>query len=255
MTHKLEPTSDVHRRMHATSFMGDHMLEIGVSQPPVEAGYVLPEQYGVPLFELLVVDTDYVFVSWELPRQQLDQARDLLGESAFRNRRLKLRFHDAHDSGTVLIERELYGDIGRWFVRISQPGAAIMAQIGYAHGDTFHVFNTAGPLHIPRISLIEPASFEELEVAYGFGAHGRLMLLGTNTRVDLPWPGTLLPAPDAAEYDMPRLAVVQTTAERTLLAGLPSSSTRGASPRPSSQMSTELGEVLEHQPPHSGDTA
>lgn len=255
MTHKLEPTSDVHRRMHATSFMGDHMLEIGVSQPPVEAGYVLPEQYNMPLFELLVVDTDFVFISWELPQQQLDLARDLLGEHAFRNRRLKLRFHEAHADSPVLLERELYGDIGRWFVRISQPGAAIVAQIGFAHGETFHVFNSAGPVHIPRVELIEPASFEELEVSYGFGAHGRLMLLGTNTRVDLPWPETLLPAPDAAEYALPRLAAVKISAEQLLSAGLPSSAQRGASPRPSSNMSTALGQTLVGEPAEKGGPA
>jgi hypothetical protein len=253
MTHKLEPTSDVHRRMHATSFMGDQMLEIGVSQPPVEAGYVLPEQYGMPLFELLVVDTDYVFISWELTQQQLEQAHNLLGEKAFRNRRLQLRFHAEHASGSVLLERELYGDIGRWFVRISQPGAVVVAQLGYAHGDTFHVFNTAGPVVIPRVELIEPACFEELEVSYGFGMHGRLMLLGTNKRSDSPWPDNLLPPPDMDEYAMPRLAAVKTSAAQTPEPGLPSSLQRGASPRPSSHVSSALGLTLDDHPVDKGD--
>lgn len=253
MTHKLEPTSDVHRRLHATSFMGDHMLEIGISQPPVEAGYVLPEQYGLPLFELLVVDPEFVFVAWELTPQQLDQARNILGEQAYRNRRLKMRFHAMHHGQTQVLERELYGDTGRWFVRLSQPGAAVVAQIGFAHGDTFHEFNSAGPVHIPRVELIEPASFEELEVSYGFGARGRLMLLGTNTRTDQPWPGTLLPAPDAAEYALPRLSAVKDSAESTLRAGLPSSAQRGASPRPSSTMSTHLGPAINADPAGEGE--
>ena len=240
MTHKLEPTSDVHRRMHATSFLGDSMLEIGISQQPEAAGFTLPERYGVPLFELLIVDTDFCYISWELTEHQLGVARNLLGEKAYRNRRLQVRFHDDSLEGPVLLERELYGETGRWFVRVTQPGRLIMAELGYAHGDTFHQCNSAGPILVPRVDIIEPQYFEELEVAYGFGLHGRLMLLGINKHEDASWPEPILPLPGAAEYVMPRLpALREHAASSAVLTGLSSASAL-ASARPSSTYSIEL---------------
>jgi hypothetical protein len=245
MTHKLEPTSDVHRRMHATSFLGDSMLEVGISQQPDEAGFTLPERYGVPLFELLIVDTDYCYISWEITQNQLDTALRMLGEKAYRNRRLKVRFHDGSLDGQILLERELYGESGRWFVRLSYPGKLVVAALGYAHGGTFHLFNSAGPVHIPRVEFVEPQCFEELEVSYGYGLHGRLMLLGINKREDTSWPESILPLPGQAEYVMPRLAAQRELAVDDSSPIALSSASLGASARPSSAYSVELGLHLE----------
>lgn len=248
MTHKLEPTSDVHRRMHATSFMGDSMLEIGISQPPDEAGFTLPERYGLPLFELLVVDTDYCYISWEITSNQLDAARSLLGEKAFRNRRLQVRFHEITVDGPVLLERELYGEVGRWFVRLSRPGSIVFADLGYAHGGTFHAFNCSGPVYIPRVDIIEPQYFEELEVSYGYGLHGRLILLGINRRDDAAWPESILPLPGQSEYVMPRLAAQREQGGLGASASALSSAGLGASARPSSAYSVELSPGLGQDP-------
>jgi hypothetical protein len=240
MTHKLEPTSDVHRRMHATSFLGDSMLEIGIAQQPVEAGFTLPERYCIPLLELLVVDTDFCYISWELTEHQLAVARNLLGEKAYRNRRLQVRFHDGSLDGAILLERELYGETGRWFVRLSQPGKLVFAELGYAHGETFHSFNSTGPVHIPRVNIVEPQYFEELEVSYGYGLHGRLLLLGINKREDSAWPEPLLPLPGEAEYVLPRLPALREHTAPGILPDSISSASLGASARPNSTFSIDL---------------
>lgn len=234
--------------MHATSFMGDSMLEIGISQQPDEAGFTLPEHYGVPLFELLVVDTDYCYISWEITPHQLDAARSLLGEKAFRNRRLQVRFHDDSVDGPILLERELYGEVGRWFVRLSQPGNIVVADLGYAHGGTFHAFNCAGPVYIPRVDIIEPQHFEELEVSYGYGLHGRLILLGISKREEAAWPKSILPLPGHAEYLMPRLPAQCEHEGHATAASSLSSAALGASARPSSAYSIELNVRLGQDP-------
>ena len=147
--YKLESTSDTHRYSLATSHMGEHALDLAVAAPPQEAVLALPERYGIPLFELLVVDTRYVFVSWEVTADQMDQARLSLGDKAFDSRKLKVLFHRDSREGDALLSSELFGDIGRWFLRLDHPGAAVLAELRFISGSESFLLNTAGPLCMP----------------------------------------------------------------------------------------------------------
>jgi hypothetical protein len=219
------------------------MLELGVSPQPEEATFSLPERYAIPLFELLVVDADYVFVSWEISADQLASAAARLGDRGFRNRRLMIVFHEAVEDMPRVLRRELYGETGRWFIRLSRPGGRVLARLGYASGNVFHVLHEAGPVDIPRADLREPAAFDELEVSYGCGQHGRLIMLGTSRTHNAPWPVPALPGPSPAEYYTPRIRAVNAAEEESPVRDLAPSSDRGQV-RPSSSSALDLGPVL-----------
>jgi len=202
--YKLESTSDTHRYLLATSHMGEHALDLGVAAPPQEAVLALPERYGIPLLELLVVDTRYVFVSWEITSEQMAQARLSLGKKAFASRKLKILFHRDTREGEVLLASELFGDIGRWFIRLDHPGTVVLAELLFISGPEGFLLSTAGPLSMPREEVVEPDEYDELRVSYGHGRHGRLILLGLDRR-RASWPHVTLPAPLAGEYTPARL--------------------------------------------------
>ena len=197
--HRLEPTSDPHRYLLATSHLGEHVLDLAVAAPPREAVLALPERYGIPLFELLAVDTRYVFLSWEITAEQVAQARMSLGGKTFDTRKLKVLLRRENRQGEVLGSSELFGEVGRWFLRIDHPGAVVLAELAYVSGQESFSLNNAGPLSIPREDMVEPEGYDELKVAYGRGRHGRLILLGIERR-RAQWPSLTLPAPTAREY-------------------------------------------------------
>ena len=90
MASRFEPTSKAPQHERGTS-PGDFKLELGISQAPPPAKAKLPDTYGIPLLELLIVDTAYVFVSWEITPEQLQHARADIGEKSFEQRQLVLR--------------------------------------------------------------------------------------------------------------------------------------------------------------------
>jgi hypothetical protein len=134
----------------------------------------LPERYGIPLLELLVVDAHFIFISWEVTTAQLDQARQLFGD-AFDIRRLQVTLTDS-ETGTPLGQRELYGDIGRWFIQLSQPGIWLRATLHFRHLELEMQLGEAGPVFIPRDTPLEPERWEELLVTYARSEKGELRL-------------------------------------------------------------------------------
>ena len=81
-----DPTSDTGYRSWVSSPGGAKEPKLGVSPAPPPAHEALPERYGIPLLELLVVDTAYLFVSWEITPEQLAQAQSAMGgEAGLRN--------------------------------------------------------------------------------------------------------------------------------------------------------------------------
>ncbi|MCC7476875.1 DUF4912 domain-containing protein [bacterium] len=150
-------------------------LAPGPGGPPPFGPVDLPRHYGLGLFEFLVVDPDFVFVSWELSEQQLAEARTSIGEEQWPQRRLVLRLLDAAQQQECA-RRELYGESGRWFVEAARPGAWLLAELGFEHGAGWHLLGSAGPLLLPRISPVD-GEFRELHVSYGAAPDGHLTRL------------------------------------------------------------------------------
>ena len=133
--HRLEPTSDAHRRAVATSYIGEHVLDLAVGAPPEEVTAALPEQYSTPLLEFLLVDPGYVFISWEITPDQIHEASMALGSAGFSRRRLRIRFHDGSPQGEVFQGQELYGETGRWFIALFRPAAEVFVREPAGHHD------------------------------------------------------------------------------------------------------------------------
>jgi hypothetical protein len=194
-----EPTSDFGQRGWATSHDGGRELKLGVSPAPPPAREALPDRYGIPLFELLIVDTSYLFVSWEITPEQLAQAQSTMGEEAFAQRRLLLRIADEAQPTEPLLVSELFGEQGRWFIQHGLAGRRIIAELGYDAAGAFHRLQSTGPLSLPRDFVIEPTGYDELRVRYGRGETGELTLLGIESHEDRGWPAVSLPGPRAAD--------------------------------------------------------
>lgn len=150
-------------------------LAPGPGGPPPFTAQELPARYGMALFELLVVDPDFAFVSWEITDAQLEQARLDLGAELFEQRRLLLRFVLEQQPDVLLASRELYGDTGRWFVELSQPDTWLRAELGFVAGSRWHLLASAGPVLMPRTEPVD-GDFIELQVEYGMAPDGQLTL-------------------------------------------------------------------------------
>jgi hypothetical protein len=134
----------------------------------------LPSNYNVPLLELLVVDPYFIFVSWEITAQQLEQARAQFGK-LFEQRRLRIAIVDAI-SGEQLTIRELYGEVGRWFIHLDQPGCWIRAELSFQLGNEALILNRAGNVFVPRDVPVEPEQWDELFVQYSISERGELRI-------------------------------------------------------------------------------
>jgi hypothetical protein len=190
-------------RLESTSAgpMGSGFLPLHEgSQPPapqvVASKAHLPERYGVPLLELLVVDPYFVFISWEITEQQLDQARSMFG-AEFNNRRLRVRLSNA-ETGGELSSRELYGDIGRWFIQLNVPGVWLRAELQYLAGGDSMELNSAGPVFVPRDAPVEPECWEELFVNYSRSEKDELRIESIEREGSAAWPKITLEPPTIA---------------------------------------------------------
>jgi hypothetical protein len=166
------------------------------SQPPAPVDVTrrahLPERYGIPLLELLVVDPYFIFVSWEIAEAQLEQARAIFGAD-FHNRRLRVLLFDV-GTDAQLSARELYGEVGRWFIQLNHPGVWLRAELEYQTGSAALTLNSAGPVFIPRDAPVEPERWEELFVIYGRSEKGELRI--ESIERDQPaWPRITLEMP------------------------------------------------------------
>jgi hypothetical protein len=193
-------------RLESTSGgpMGSGFLPVHEgSQPPAPRVLAsrahLPERYGVPLLELLVVDPYFIFISWEIAQEQLDQARQHLGES-FEQRRLSVALIDAQ-SEQVVSTRELYGEVGRWFIQLNAPGRWIRAELHFRSVGAELSLNRAGPVFVPRDRPVEPEHWEELHVNYSRGEKGELRIESLGRQQADGWPKIALEGP--AGLDQP----------------------------------------------------
>ena len=198
MANGLEPSTTAHHHERGTSASA-LQLELGIGRPPEPVRASLPPAYGIPLLELLIVDTEYVFVSWEITASQLEQARAELGAAGFEQRQLVLRLSAANAGGNILAEQELYGEAGRWFLRHGQAGKLVTAELGYRHAHSFKQLQTAGPVELPRDTVIEPKQYDELRVRYGVGSTGELVIESTTKPQQATWPDVRLPQPSPQE--------------------------------------------------------
>lgn len=193
MSPRLEPTSDSQRKGHPTSYNGELELELGIGSPPAVVSDHLPEVYGRPLFEVLLVDPRYLFISWEVTTGQMQELQARLPSEQYQARKLVVKFMLDGPNGETVNVSELYGEAGRWFIELGRPGANIYASLGYEAGAKYYEFNCAGPLAIPRDTPVEPTEYQELRVAYGLGQHGELVLLGLRHKSAASWPDITLP--------------------------------------------------------------
>lgn len=222
MGNQRESASELQRREWGTS-PGRRRLSLGVGLAPEPARAELPSAYGLPLLELLVVDPYYLFVSWEIPPDQLERAAAQLGADRFGARRLELRLV-AGGGGEILARQSLYGEVGRWFFRHGLTGRLVDAVLGYCAGAEFCELNRTGPVSLPRDFIIEPEHYEELHVRYGNGADGALALEGITRESGAPWPEVQLPVPSLAELvDLEERAASGGALPSSLGAGLPTS--------------------------------
>jgi Domain of unknown function (DUF4912) len=133
------------------------------------------------LFEFVVVDPGWVFLSWEITAEQREAARRAYGDEWYEARRLNVLFQNAGDS-TTISRAALYGDAGRWFEHLNAPGALVVARLGFECRGARYELSTAGPLQIPRLRPIEPHRFTEMQVAYAVDISGRLSIAATRDR-------------------------------------------------------------------------
>jgi hypothetical protein len=183
MQDRYEATSEVARRLHPTSQLGDACIELAVHYPPAPASASLPEAYGVLRFELLVVDPEWAFVIWEVPLTAIEDGATLL-----------LRFLEAGSPNSALAGFNLYGGNGRWFVHAALPGRTVDAVLGWAVGMHFCELARRGPIHLPRNFTVDAEHFDELSVDYERGPGGQLLLRAAYRQQTLPWPAQLGPA-------------------------------------------------------------
>lgn len=145
----------------------------GGDVPAPPAG--LPDLHGLPLFEFAVVDPEWAFVSWEVTPAQREAARLAFGDEWYGQRRLSLVIGGAaHDH--ELARTDLFGDHGRWFMRLNAPGTLAVARIGFEARGARYELASAGPLQFPRVEPVEPDRFNELQVAYAVDFSGRLSI-------------------------------------------------------------------------------
>jgi hypothetical protein len=221
MTHQTEPDAKSPFYDRGTS-SGAHKLDLGIRRPPESARAALPQAYGIALLELLIVDPEYVFVSWEITAEQLDQTRENLGIRDFEQRRLIIRLRNADNDGEILTEQELYGETGRWFIRHNLAGRRVTAELGFRPAQGFIRLSAAGPVELPRDFVVEPRQFEELHVQYGMGPTGELVIEGVRKREQDAWPEINLPLPSTTE-----LAVQHGSGVQEASRGMPSSAEFG----------------------------
>jgi len=136
----------------------------------------LPERYNIPLFELLVVDSEYVFLSWEITNEQLGQARQTMGNTDFAMRWLIVRFTALENQPRHIRDYALYGDIGRWFVRLQSPGAKVSGELAFRCRNKYYRLAKTGPVYLPRIHAVEPKSYQEMHVRYVSGPLAELRI-------------------------------------------------------------------------------
>jgi len=188
MARRLESTSGVQ--------MGSGFLPLQEgSQPPAPLRLGrhqgLPDRYNVPLLELLVVDPQFIFISWEITEGQLAEARTRFG-SDYDSRRLQVVIRHPEDA-SVLAERELYGEIGRWFIQLDHPGVWILAELRFVTSGAVLPLLTAGPVFVPRDTPVEPEHWEELFVRYMRGEKGVLRIEALQPEEAPNWPRIGLP--------------------------------------------------------------
>ncbi|MDQ3022914.1 MAG: DUF4912 domain-containing protein, partial [bacterium] len=168
-------------RLESTSGgrMGSGFLPVHEGSQPtaptslkIRAG--LPERYGVALLELLIVDPYFIFISWEITTGQLEGAHVQFG-AGFERRRLRVLLFDA-DSGSLLTARELFGDVGRWFIELNQPGRWLRAELQFQVDSSVMSLNTTGDVFLPRDEPVEPQQWDELFVTYSRSEKGELRI-------------------------------------------------------------------------------
>ncbi len=189
-----DATSQLRPWPHVSSDWGQAHLELGISTPPAQAEESLPERYGVPQLEVLIVDPEYLFLCWEISEEQIQQARQQFGQQLFQSRRLVAVVENSF--GSALAEYELYGEQGRWFIRHTQFGEQVRIRLMFkSRKQTFELYLT-GLVQLPRVIPVEPDYYQEIEVIYGIGSKGQLVLKGILEDSTAPWPSISLELPD-----------------------------------------------------------
>jgi hypothetical protein len=192
MEDRAEDAGELKPRLQWSGALDQPQLELEVRPEPSAAASGLPDLYGIPRLEFLIVDPDFAFVAWEITGDQLRQAHATLGDEAFSARVLQLRLHDPDNH--ALAGFNLYGEAGRWFLQPGLPGAVVSAVLGYASGAQFYELLRRGPVAFPRNAPVDAEHFVELHVEYERGPHGQLLLASRNRRRPQPWPTQLSPA-------------------------------------------------------------
>jgi hypothetical protein len=170
---RFEPSSNTQRAAQYSHLT--QQPELRPSPAPPEAA-ALPGAYGLPLFELLVVDPLNVFVSWEITPGQQAAAMEYLGVEAYRQRRLLAQFYGAGQTDTPMFSTELFGDVGRWFIACDAAGDRLRAVLAYEAGGRHFPLASSGTVSMPRLRPVEPYDYKELSVNYERLADGRLSL-------------------------------------------------------------------------------
>jgi hypothetical protein len=188
MQDRLDEAGELKPRLQRSSGFGLPELELEIRPEPQSATRTLPDLYGVPRLEFLIVDPEFAFVAWEVTLEQLDETRAALGDDLYDARVLQLRLYD---SNHAIAGFNLYGDSGRWFLQPALPGAVVSAVLGHASGEKFYELLRRGPLAFPRNHPSGAEHYLELHVEYERGPQGQLLLASRSRKRPQPWPDRL----------------------------------------------------------------
>lgn len=183
---------------------------VKVDRPVVSPLPEVPATRGQDHINVLVRDPESAFIYWELTPDGVARARSQLGGQGYGDQTLRIYITDDTQSGAGNSAPQIRDIptkdwLGRYVVEPAQPGARIVAAIGFQVDGTFvHVAQSA-PSRFPRrgpgsqkpvFSEVAPGGYlewTEVDLAQMDGAALRQAAGGKGSNQDQPNPGQLDP--------------------------------------------------------------
>ena len=113
---------------------------------PEPGDFPLPDSYGMDLFHVLVFDPNSAYVFWELSPSSLAPLAEKHG-SAWDDRKLCVR---ASTPDGRLVQKELYGDRGSYYLELGFPGERVNLSLGFLLAGSFVQVLPARSVTFPR---------------------------------------------------------------------------------------------------------
>lgn len=124
------------RHLHPEQDIEKGKFELGPAEFAVDAGSPLPEGYGDNRLVIMTRDPLWFFAYWEVTPERAEQVRQVHGREIWERAALVLRVYDLAESDRDGIEEapffdvEVSRDARQWYVQVSEPGHAYVADLG-----------------------------------------------------------------------------------------------------------------------------